>query len=53
MTASQITTVRKAELLDYRKGAQVTLPTLRFDQKAQHILRMRYSLASDAANRAS
>lgn len=48
-----IALIRRAELAAYRNdGAQITRPTMRLDQKAQHILRMRYSLASDAANRA-
>jgi hypothetical protein len=46
-----IAIIRKAELATHRNSdAAITLPSMRLDQQAQHLLRMRYSLASDAAN---
>jgi hypothetical protein len=40
---------RKAEYAAYRYGTRKpSMPDMRRNQQAQHILRMRYSLASDA-----
>jgi hypothetical protein len=44
--------IRAAELVAYRNGAPRVTLAKRLDQQAQHILRMRYSLKSDALNRA-